>query len=57
MIIEASKSSGWSHYRSPKGIVIGMDSFGKSAPAPELFEHFGFSDDNVYQQLMTMIEK
>ena len=57
MIIEASKSTGWSHYRSPKGIVIGMDSFGKSAPAPELFEHFGFSDDNVYQQLMTMIEK
>jgi len=57
MIIEASKASGWSQYRSPKGIVIGMDSFGKSAPAPELFEHFGFSDDNVYQQLMTMIEK
>ena len=29
------------------GRVIGMTSFGQSAPAGELFEHFGFSVDNV----------
>jgi transketolase len=27
--------------------VIGMDSFGASAPAKQLFEHFGFTRDNV----------
>ena len=29
------------------GKVVGVDTFGESAPAPELFEHFGFSTDNV----------
>jgi len=36
--------------------VIGMNSFGKSAPAPELFEYYGFSDDNVFQKLIAMIK-
>jgi transketolase len=27
--------------------VIGLDRFGESAPAGELFEHFGFTTDNV----------
>ena len=31
----------------PKGRVIGIDRFGQSAPAGELFEHFGFTVGNV----------
>jgi len=27
--------------------VVGMHSFGESAPAPELFKHFGFTVENV----------
>ena len=29
------------------GAIVGMDTFGESAPAPELFKHFGFTADNV----------
>ena len=45
--IEAGVSDGWWRYVGSAGRVIGMDRFGMSAPAPELFRHFGFSADNV----------
>ncbi len=47
IVIEAGVTSGWARYAGPQGRVIGMDCFGMSAPAAELFEHFGFSVDNV----------
>ena len=34
-------------YVGIKGAVIGMTSFGESAPADELFEHYGFNVENV----------
>jgi len=57
MVIEASIASSWKGYAGKNGVVIGMNSFGMSAPASELFEHFGFSDENVYQKLMEMIKQ
>ena len=45
--IEAGVSSGWWRYVGDKGRIIGIDRFGASAPAGDLFEHFGFSVDNV----------
>ena len=57
MVIEASTASAWKGYTRAKGIVIGMETFGMSAPASELFEHFGFSDDNVFKELIAMIER
>jgi transketolase len=33
--------------RRPKAAVVGIDTFGESAPAPVLFKHFGFTVDNV----------
>jgi transketolase len=45
--IEAGVSDMWWRYAGPGGRVIGLDSFGESAPAGELFEHFGFSTSNV----------
>jgi transketolase len=45
--IEAGVRDGWWRYVSGNGAVIGMDSFGASAPAKKLFEHFGFTRDNV----------
>jgi transketolase len=45
--IEAGVRDAWWRYVSCKGAVIGMDSFGASAPAKQLFEHFGFTRDNV----------
>ncbi len=45
--IEAGVPDSWYRYVGPAGRVIGMTTFGESAPAGELFEHFGFSTDNV----------
>lgn len=45
--IEASIADYWYKYVGLNGEVIGMTSFGKSAPANELFKIFGFTVDNV----------
>ncbi|MBT4770242.1 MAG: transketolase [Rhodospirillaceae bacterium] len=41
--IEAASTFGWEHYVGLKGAVIGMTSFGESAPADQLYEHFGIT--------------
>ena len=49
--IEAGVTDGWHKYAgavdSGRGAVIGIDRFGESAPAGELFKYFGFGVDNV----------
>ncbi len=45
--VEAGVSDCWWRYVGTDGAVIGIETFGKSAPAPTLFEHYGFSVDNV----------
>ena len=45
--IEAGVTDFWRKYVGLDGAVVGMDSFGESAPADVLFKHFGFTVDNV----------
>jgi transketolase len=45
--IEAATCFGWERYTGLDGAVIGMKTFGMSAPQNKLFEHFGFTVDNV----------
>ena len=45
--VEAAIGDGWWKYVGMQGEVICMNSFGESAPAPELFKHFGFTAENV----------
>jgi len=45
--IEAAHADYWYKYVGLEGRIIGMTSFGESAPAPALFEHFGFTVDNI----------
>jgi transketolase len=49
--VEAGVTDGWRKYvgavDDPKSGVVGIDTFGESAPAPALFKHFGFTVDNV----------
>ncbi len=47
VVIEAGVTETWWRIAGPQGRVIGLDRFGESAPAGELFEHFGFSTANV----------
>jgi len=45
--IEAGLTFGWSKYVGEKGVSIGLDRFGASAPYQTLMEKFGFTADNV----------
>jgi transketolase len=45
--IEAGVSDGWWKYVGLRGAVVGLDRFGESAPAGELFKEFGFTVENV----------
>ena len=47
--IEAAISDYWYKYVGLQGAVIGMTTFGESAPAEQLFEHFGFTVANVVE--------
>ena len=49
--IEAGTSFGWERYTGTDGINIGIDRFGASAPADELFEKFGFTVDAIVPQI------
>ncbi|HET20372.1 MAG TPA: transketolase, partial [Chromatiales bacterium] len=41
---------GWYKYVGSQGKVFGLDTFGESAPAGDLFEHFGFTADRVAEE-------
>ena len=47
---------GWERWVGDGGQVIGLDHFGASAPAGTLFEHFGFTADNVYQSAKNLLD-
>ncbi|CAG0996083.1 transketolase [Burkholderiales bacterium] len=47
--IEAGATAIWHRFVGLQGAVVGMDSFGESAPAGALFQHFGFTVDKVVQ--------
>jgi len=49
VVIEAGVTEMWWRYAGSAGRIIGLDRFGKSAPASELFAHFGFSTDHVVE--------
>ena len=45
--IEAASTFGWERYVGSSGKMVGMTSFGASAPADELMQHFGFTAENL----------
>lgn len=53
--IEAGISDCWYRWVGDKGVVIGMDQFGESAPAEVLFKHFGFTVENVVKKAIGVI--
>jgi len=55
VVIEAGVTEGWWRYAGTNGRIIGLDRFGESAPADELFKHFGFSADNVVKVAQELI--
>ena len=53
--VEAGVTSGWLKYVGLQGSVVGIDSFGESAPAEAAFEHFGFTVDNVVSHIELLL--
>ncbi|MQT41551.1 MULTISPECIES: transketolase [Pseudomonas] len=54
--IEASHADYWYKYVGLEGRVIGMTTYGESAPAPALFEEFGFTVENILGQAEELLE-
>ena len=53
--IEAGVSAFWYKYVGLEGAVVGIDTFGESAPAGVLFKHFGFTVDNVVAKAKSVL--
>ena len=53
--IEAGITAFWYKYVGLEGAVVGIDTFGESAPAPVLFKHFGFTVENVVAKAKSVI--
>jgi transketolase len=47
--VEAGIRLGWEHYVGLTGIIIGMETFGASAPGPVLYEKFGFTIEKIIE--------
>jgi transketolase len=45
--VEAGVTDGWYKYVGLDGKIVGINRFGESAPAGQLFKHFGFTPENV----------
>ena len=53
--IEAGVTDGWRKYVGTDGAAVGIDTFGESAPAGELFKHFGFTVANVVNTVRSVL--
>lgn len=56
LAVEAGSTMPWYRYVGTRGAVIGIDEFGLSAPASDLFKHFGFTVENVCARAKALIE-
>jgi transketolase len=55
LAIEAGVSYWWRPLVGPAGDVLGVDTFGESAPAPAVFKMFGFTVDNVVAKVQALL--
>jgi len=53
--VEAAVSFGWERFIGTDGGFVGMKGFGASAPAPQLFKHFGITADAVVAKVKSRL--
>ena len=53
--VEAGHGDFWYKYVGLEGAVVGINTFGASAPANQLFEHFGFTADNIISRVKAIL--
>jgi transketolase len=54
--IEAGTTVGWERYVGRRGLRFGIDGFGASAPAPDLYEHFGLTAAKIAPQVLQAVQ-
>jgi len=54
--IEAGSTMGWERYTGIAGLRFGIDSFGASAPAEALYDHFGLTADKITPQILAALD-
>ena len=54
--VEAASGFGWDRYTGEAGAFIGMNSFGESAPGPDLYEHFGLTAPAIAAEVVSTIQ-
>ncbi len=57
LAIEAGTSLGWRSYVGPQIAVIGVDTFGASAPGPVVMQHYGFTVENVCKRAHSVLQQ
>lgn len=55
--VEAGVTSGWWHYVGLQGEIVGIDHFGASAPAKDLFKAYGFTSQHVVEAIEKVLAK
>ena len=56
LVIEAGASLGWNSYVGPQIAVIGVDTYGASAPGPVVMENYGFTVENICKRTHKLLE-
>jgi transketolase len=54
--IEAGATFGWQRYTGRHGLNIGLDRFGASAPAADLYRHFGFTAEAIVPRILAALK-
>jgi len=57
LAVEAGSPVGWMKYTTDDGDVIGIEKFGESAPAEELFSEYGFTVENIISRARDLLQK
>lgn len=55
--VEAASSFGWERMIGSHGMFFGVDTFGHSAPAEELYKHFGLTPEHISNKIMGVIKR
>jgi transketolase len=55
--VEAASKLGWERFAGDLGSIVGMTTFGASAPDKALFEHFGFTPERVAEEARASLER
>ncbi len=56
VLVEAGVTDGWRKYVGLDGVTIGIDTFGESAPAADLYRHFGITTERIVESTIALLK-